>query len=261
MRTTAVLLGGSGPLPAQLSVLQDPAAAPRPLRLSVLVPAYNEEGTILTVLSAIARQSVPGVQIETIVIDDGSKDGTRAQIESRPDLYVTFVPLPNNRGKGGAVIAGLKAATGDFILFQDADLEYDPNDYAALLMPAQRYDADVVLGSRLLAPPFTRVFYFWHRLGNKVLSLAFNIINNTTFTDIYSGYLLYRRALVNPEELSTGGWEQQAEILTILTRRGKVLYEVPISYHGRTYAEGKKIRARHALTVLWTIVRKGLRRW
>ncbi len=230
------------------------------IKLSIIVPAYNEEQTILETLGAVSRQSIPGVDIETIVIDDGSQDGTRRLVEANPGLYSTFLPLPRNLGKGGAVIAGLRAAKGDYILFQDADLEYDPSEYSKLLMPALKFDADVVLGSRMLAPPFTRVCYFWHRLGNRLITLAFNVINNATFTDIYSGYLLYRRSLINAEELSTAGWEQQAEILTLLTRRGKILYEVPISYHGRTYAEGKKIRARHAISVLWTILVQGLRR-
>ena len=207
------------------------------------------------------NQSVEGVVIEVIVIDDGSTDGTPDIVRSNPNLYDRFLPLPKNLGKGGAVKAGLKEATGDYILFQDADHEYDPADYAKILVPALKHDADVIMGSRMLAPPYTRVHYYWHKVGNKLITFVFNIVNNTTFTDIYRCYLMFRRSLVDPDELTTLGWEQHAEILTIASARGKVRYEVPITYHGRTYEEGKKIRARHMIAVLKTIIMKGFRRW
>jgi len=231
------------------------------LKLSVIVPAYNERETILEVLETVRSQSVDGVVIEIVVIDDGSTDGTPDMVKSKPDLYDRFLALPKNLGKGGAVKAGLKEATGDYILFQDADHEYDPAEYAKLLLPALKHDADVIMGSRMLAPPYTRVHYYWHKVGNRVITLVFNIVNNTTFTDIYSCYLMFRRSLVDPDELTALGWDQHAEILTIASARGKVRYEVPITYHGRTYEEGKKIRARHMFAVLWTIIVKGIRKW
>jgi len=230
------------------------------VRLSVVIPAYNEEATILKLLEQVSRQRIEGVDIETIVIDDCSVDRTRTLLESRPKLYDRLIVLPRNLGKGGAVKVGLENSTGDYVIFQDADLEYDPTDYAQLIMPVRKYNADVVMGSRFMAPSYTRVYYFWHKVGNRILTLVFNVINNTTFTDIYSCYLLFRRSLLDPGELQTQGWEQQAEILTILSKRGNVLYEVPISYHGRTYGEGKKIRARHAVKVLWTILTSRFRR-
>jgi glycosyltransferase involved in cell wall biosynthesis len=224
--------------------------------LTVLVPAYNEEATILTVLERVNAKAIADVTLEVIVVDDGSSDGTAALLEANPSLYAKFVKLPRNGGKGAAVRAGLREATGDYVVFQDADLEYDPADYAKLLEPVRRFDADVVMGSRMLAPEFTRVHYFWHKRGNEFLTFIFNLVNNTTFTDTYTCYLLYRRSLLEPSELESDGWEQHAEILSRLVRRAKAIYEVPVTYAGRTYAEGKKIRASHALDVIGMILRR-----
>jgi glycosyltransferase involved in cell wall biosynthesis len=167
-----------------------------------------------------------------------------------------LIKQPRNGGKGAAVREGLRRATGDYVLFQDADLEYSPSEYATLLYPVQRFDAEVVMGSRFMAPRYARVAYFWHKLGNVMITLLFNVLFNTTFSDIYSCYLLYRRDLVDPEALRSDGWEQHAEILATAAQRAKVLYEVPISYHGRSYEEGKKIRAHHSIAVILMIIRK-----
>ncbi len=224
------------------------------IRLSVIVPAFNEEATIVELLSRVARQRIDGVELEVIVVDDGSTDRTLELLLARPDLYARLLQMPVNGGKGAAVKAGLEAATGDYVLFQDADLEYEPDDYRLLLEPVLRHDADLVMGSRLNAPQFTRVHYFWHKVGNQVLSLTFNVFNNTTFTDIYTCYLLFRRSLLDVGALGTSGWEQQAEILSQIVPRAEVIYEVPINYHGRTYAQGKKIRAHHTVAVIQAIV-------
>lgn len=227
-------------------------------KVTILVPAYNEEKTIIQVLQRVNEQAVPGISFEIVVVDDGSKDATVKLLEQNPKLYTRLIKLPRNGGKGAAVKAGLAAATGEYILFQDADLEYDPADYARLLMPVMRFSADVIIGSRIAAPPCTRVAYFWHKFGNRFITLLFNVINNTTFTDIYTCYLIFRRSLVRPEDLKTVGWEQQAEILTLAVKRSKVYYEVPICYYGRTYEEGKKIRAHHMVAVIATIILRGL---
>jgi glycosyltransferase involved in cell wall biosynthesis len=226
------------------------------MKLSVIVPAYNEEATILQILEKVQNTRLEGVSLEVIVIDDGSKDSTPALLKANPHLYAQLVCCEKNGGKGAAVKRGLELATGDYVLFQDADLEYDPKEYQTLIEPARDYGADVVIGSRFLAPTHVRVHYFWHKIGNLLLTLTFNMLYNTTFTDIYTCYLLFRRTLVDPTKLKTVGWEQQAEILGTCVRRGTAFYEVAISYYGRSYSEGKKIRAHHALAILWTIVRQ-----
>ncbi len=232
----------------------------RDITLSILVPAYNEESTILEILRRVNDQKLDGVVFEVVVVDDGSKDRTLELLEQNPDLYTKLIKLSRNGGKGAAVRAGLAEATGDFILFQDADLEYDPADYTRLVKPILDFGADLVIGSRLVASEFTRVSYFWHRVGNRFITFVFNILNNTTFTDIYSCYLVYRRDLVDPGDLSTSGWEQQAEILSYALYNPISCYEVPVSYYGRTYGEGKKIKAYDAFAVIWTILKRRLLR-
>lgn len=226
-----------------------------PMRLSIIIPAYNEAATLETVLRRIAENAHPTVEFEVIVVDDGSSDATSDILDGNSELYSKAIVRSTNGGKGAAVRDGLLAATGDYILFQDADLEYDPADYGRLLKPVLEQRADVVVGSRNLAPDYVRVHYFWHLLGNKTITLLFNILNNLTFTDIYSCYLLYRRNLVEPAKLKDDGWAQHAEILGTVARRAKIIYEVPVNYTGRTYDEGKKIRYWHVVSVIWMILR------
>ncbi len=224
------------------------------LLVSIIIPVFNEEQTILDLLKRVRAQVVPDVAFEVIVVDDASQDESLNLLLSNSELYDQIVTLKANGGKGAAVLAGLHACHGTFILFQDADLEYDPSEYSKLLMPVLKLKADIVIGSRLMAPQVTRVVYFWHLIGNRLLSLIFNILHNTTFSDIYSCFLLYRKTLVDPNNIHTRGWDQQAEILSRAVARAQVIYEVPISYHGRTYAEGKKIRWHHGLSVMWRIL-------
>ena len=226
------------------------------LKVSIIIPAYNEEETIIELLERVNAQSVEGIDFEVIVVDDGSKDRTPEILESRTDLFDRVISQSPNQGKGAAVIAGLRQASGDYVLFQDADLEYNPEEYDGLLFPVKEFDADIVMGSRFLSPRYTRVHYFWHKAGNRFITFLFNILFNTTFSDIYSCYLLYRRNLIDPDELRSTGWEQHAEILARARRKGEVFYEVPISYHGRSYAEGKKIKARHVIPVIWMIIKQ-----
>ena len=225
-------------------------------RVSIIIPVYNEEKTIIEILGLVNKQKIDGVEFEIIVVDDGSIDNTLKILHEHKEYYAKIIELKPNGGKGNAIKAGLKAATGNYVLFQDADLEYDPSDYSKLLLPIKKFNADLVMGSRLIAPPLVRVHYFWNKIGNRCITSIFNFLNNTTFTDIYTGYVLFRRELIDPEKLNTLGWEQQAEILSKIIKKSEIHYEVPISYYGRTYSEGKKIKPRHIVKIIGTIIKE-----
>lgn len=225
-------------------------------KISIIIPAFNEEKTIKQILLAVKASKVKLYDFEIIVVEDGSTDKTLDILLSNPSLYSKLIQQKRNQGKGAAIREGILQASGDYILFQDADLEYDPKDFQKLLLMVTRFDADLIIGSRFIAPEFTRVYYFWHKIGNKVITLLFNIINNTTFTDIYSCYLLFKKDLLDINDLKSNGWEQQAEILSLLVSLNIKMFEVPISYNGRTYGEGKKIRAHHIIAVILMIIKK-----
>ena len=191
------------------------------ITISIIIPSYNEENTILEILKKVSQIVVEDFAFEVIVIDDGSLDSTVELLKSHRELFAKLIERPRNGGKGAAVMSGLAEATGDYILFQDADLEYDPADYVKLLEPVRLFNADIVMGSRMIASPITRVSYFWHKVGNYFITFMFNILNNTTFTDIYSCYLLYRRDLVDPLKIKSKGWEQHAEILGEAKKKGE----------------------------------------
>lgn len=228
----------------------------RQYKVSIIIPIYNEEKTIIEILESVNNQKIDSVEFEIIVIDDGSEDNSLKILHEHKEMYSKLIESKQNKGKGNAVREGLKVATGDYVLFQDADLEYDPNDYINILLPMKKFNADLVMGSRLIAPPLVRVHYLWNKIGNQFITAIFNFLNNTTFTDIYTGYLLFRRDLIDPNKLRTNGWEQQAEILSKIVRDSKVYYEVPISYYGRTYEEGKKIKPKHVLKIITTIIKE-----
>ena len=229
------------------------------INVTILIPAYNESATIIELLETVASQQRGGLRSSKCSLSTMGLPTARATCSTPARICIRrLIKRTENGGKGAAVVNGLAEATGDYILFQDADLEYDPGEYSKLFAPVSRFGADVVIGSRFIAPEYTRVSYFWHKFGNRVLTFIFNIVNNTTFTDIYSCYLMYRRDLVDPASLKAMGWDQHAEILSIAVANGKAYYEVPVSYHGRGYEEGKKIRAHHGIGVILTILRKRL---
>ena len=228
------------------------------MKISVIIPTFNEENTIIELLKRVKKQSDEGSNLEVIVVDDCSTDNSKKLLTENPDLYNKLILLNKNLGKGGAVREGLLNATGEYILFQDADLEYNPKDYKQIFNIIHEHNADVIIGSRFLSPKYTRVHYFYHKVGNRIITFLFNILYNTTFTDIYSCYLSFKRELIQPNNLKSNSWSQQAEILATAVKSSSIYYEVPISYSGRTFEDGKKIKARHTLSVVWMIIKKRL---
>ena len=222
--------------------------------LKILIPVYNEEKTIVKILEKISISCEQIKNYEVIVVDDGSTDETNIQLLSHSNLYSSLLTLPQNRGKGYAIIKGLENVKQGFVLIQDADLEYDPNEIPFLWNEIKKNSAEVLLTSRLSGSKTTRVHYFWHKVGNRIITLFFNICNNTTFTDIYSGYLIFDVSKINLSKLKFFGWGQQAEILTYLIKNSTKIYETPISYYGRTYEEGKKIRFTSVFKVFMAII-------
>jgi glycosyltransferase involved in cell wall biosynthesis len=224
------------------------------VKLSVVIPVYNERGTIEEILNSV--QSVP-VDKEIIVVDDGSTDGTRELLVNRrtPDPDMLRVLLqPRNAGKGAALRRGFQAARGEIILVQDADLEYDPGDYVQLLAPIERGVADVVYGSRFLGGPH-RVLFFWHSVGNKLLTTLSNMLTNLNLTDVWTCYKVFRADVLHQIVLHEDRFGFEAEVTAKVAQGGWRIYEVPISYNGRTYAEGKKITWRDGVRGVWCTLR------
>jgi glycosyltransferase involved in cell wall biosynthesis len=234
--------------PRQLTPL-DPAT----LRLSVLIPVYNERNTIETILDRVHQAAI---QTEIICVDDCSTDGTRERlVELHAAGYIHHLILqPVNGGKGKAIRAALTASRGDVIIVQDADLEYDPQDWPALLQPLVEGKADAVFGSRFLGGPH-RVLYFWHSLGNTLLTTLSNMLTNLNLTDMETCYKAVRGDLARSLVLTSDRFGFEPEITARLAQRDARIYEVPISYAGRTYAEGKKISWRDGVAALWHIVK------
>ena len=223
-------------------------------KLSIIVPVYNEGETVLTVLQKLNNLKKFYQNIQIIVINDGSKDNSLAILESNKSLFDILINNPTNKGKGNAVKKGLEVADGDYITFQDADLEYDPDDFKKFLNLINMVEPDLIIGSRFNYADYSRSHYILNKIGNKFMTFLFNIIYNTTFTDIYSCYACFKKNLIINKTLKTDGFEQHAEILCNVVKNGKKFYEVPINYNGRSHDEGKKIKFYHIFAVIFQIL-------
>jgi glycosyltransferase involved in cell wall biosynthesis len=221
------------------------------LKLSVVIPVYNERKTLPTLLDRVLAAPYDK---ELLVVDDFSTDGTRdlLQTYSHPQVRIFYHEV--NQGKGAAIRTAIRHATGDVVLIQDADLEYDPQEYPKLIEPIEKDLADVVYGSRFLGGPH-RVLFYWHYVGNQFLTTVSNMMTNLNLSDMETCYKAFRREIIQSIPLRSNRFGFEPEVTAKIARRGVRVYETPISYHGRTYAEGKKIGWKDGVVALWTIVR------
>lgn len=230
-------------------------------KLSVVIPVYNEVRTVEELLSRVEEAPLPDeVEREIVIVEDGSKDGTRDLLRRLLDAdkaRFRLVEHPRNRGKGAAIRSGFKEVTGEVVLIQDADLEYDPREYPRLLAPILSGDADVVFGSRFTGGPH-RVMFYWHYLGNRLLTTLSNMFTDLNLSDMETCYKVFRREILDGLELKSERFGIEPELTARVAKRRARIFEVPISYHGRTYAEGKKIGWRDGLSAIWAILRYNL---
>jgi glycosyltransferase involved in cell wall biosynthesis len=227
------------------------------MKLSLVMPVYNEVKTIQNILEAIDRTQFPGIEKEVVIVDDGSKDGTRdfLQTLNRPDYKIHFQPV--NQGKGAAIRQGFALASGDFMVVQDADLEYDPAELVLLLAPLMKGRADVVYGSRFIGGNPHRILFFWHSIGNKLLTFISNVFTDLNLTDMETCYKMFTKAAMDQilPKLTAARFNIEPEITARVAQAKLRLYEVGISYYGRTYAEGKKIGWKDGFSAIWSIIK------
>lgn len=219
------------------------------MKLSIIIPVYNESETIAEIIRQV--KAVKGFEKEIIVVDDGSTDETSKVIKVIKDIKV--INHKTNQGKGSAIRTGIAAATGDYVMIQDADLEYDPQDILKLLEPIKQGKAEVVYGSRFTGP--RRNMFFWHWMGNQLLTLLTNVLYNTTLSDMETCYKLMPATLVKSLQLRAKRFEFEPEVTAKILKRGLRIWEVPISYAGREYHEGKKISWKDGIPALWALLK------
>jgi glycosyltransferase involved in cell wall biosynthesis len=224
----------------------------RSMKLSVVIPVYNEVLNIREIVNRVQNQKLAS---EIVIVDDGSKDGTRdilKDLDGKDDVHVILHEV--NRGKGAAVVTGMRAAKGDILLIQDADLEYDPRDYPQLLQPIHEGLADVVYGSRFLGAAH-RVTMFWHLIANRLLTFMTNILYNTILTDMETGYKVFRREVIDGMNIRAKRFDFEPEFTAKILKRNYRIFEVPIRFNPRDYSQGKKIKLHDAFAAVWTLLK------
>jgi glycosyltransferase involved in cell wall biosynthesis len=241
--------------------IKRPAIVQAISKLSIIIPCYNEAGTIAVILDKVLDVELPfNIDKEIIVVNDCSRDDTdlmiREYLEDNPTASIRYINHPFNQGKGAAVHSGIQAATGDYLLVQDADLEYDPKEYSLLLDPILKGNADIVYGSRFMGGRPHRILFFWHTLGNKLLTFLSNLFTNMNLTDAHTCYKLIKTSTIRSIPLRERRFAFDAELNAKIARiSGLRIYEVGISYYGRTFAEGKKIRLKDAVRSLYCVAK------
>ena len=223
------------------------------MKLTIIMPVYNERNTVKEILRRVRAVDLGEIAKEIIVVDDASTDGSADILKMEADSTIKVLHHAKNMGKGAAIRTGLEHMTGDFMVIQDADLEYDPEDYRALLAPMLKKKAEVVYGSRFTGEH--RDMLFWHMLGNKLLSLTTNVLYNTTISDMETCYKMFWRGALEGITIKSNGFNFEPEITAKILKKKIRVYEVPISYAGREYSEGKKITWKDGLLAFWTLIK------
>lgn len=227
-------------------------------KLSVIMPVFNEEKTVVKSIRRVLLSRIVGLRLEIIVVNDGSTDKTASELRKIKDRRVVVLNHKNNQGKGAAIKTALRKMTGDLVVIQDADMEYDPKDLKLLLTPILDGKADVVFGSRFVGSDPHRVMYFWHYVANKLITLISNALTNLNLTDIQTGYKAFTKEVASAIELKDKRFSFDPEFTVKVARTGFRVYEVGVSYAGRSYAEGKKIGWKDGIIAVWTIIKYSL---
>jgi len=223
------------------------------MRLSVIIPVYNEKETIREIIHRV--KSIEPADKEIIIVDDRSTDGSREILDGVREEGIRVVLHSKNMGKGAAIRTGFANAKGDILVIQDADLEYDPKEIPMLIRPIEEGVADAVFGTRLTGGKPQRVHMFWHRVGNNVMTLFANILFNTTLTDVTTCYKAFKRDFIKDIKIKSDGFSIESELTAKILKKEARLYEMPISYYGRSYKEGKKIKFYHAVGIIWALIK------